>query len=173
MKRPIYLTGFMGSGKSTFGSLLAKTLNREFIDLDLFIEKQEGESISSLFSKYGENEFRKKEHKALLSTGEMKNVVIATGGGTPCFFDNMSFMNRHGITIYLKVDPEHLLKRLLPARSKRPLIAEKEESELRQFINTRLSERSPYYHQSHIIADTSALSPTDTLRMVTKALELH
>ena len=173
MTRPIYLTGFMGSGKTTFGKLLARALDRNFIDLDHLIEKQEGASISQLFANHGEKEFRERERTALLSTTKYKNTVIATGGGTPCFFDNMSFMNNHGITIYLKVSEEDLVKRLRPAQSKRPLIAGKEESELRKIINIKLSERSPFYDKSQITVDTSDLSPTDTLRIVTKALKLY
>jgi shikimate kinase len=173
MTKPIYLTGFMGSGKTTFGRLLAKHLNREFIDLDHFIEQQEGVSISQIFSDLGEYEFRKLEHKVLLSTVDKTNAVIATGGGTPCYFNNMDFMNNHGTTIYLKVNVEDLVNRLLPAKNHRPLIADKEESELREFISRKLSERAPYYNKAKIIADTSTLSPSDTLRIVTRALELH
>jgi shikimate kinase len=172
MTEPIYLTGFMGSGKTTFGRMLAHALNRDFLDLDHLIEKQEGATVSELFSKYGEEGFRSLERKALLSTQDMKNAIIATGGGAPCFQDNMDFMNRHGRTIYLRVSPEVLAKRLLPARDHRPLIAGKSETELLDFIRTKLSERETWYNQAQIIADTSELSPHDTLRIVMKALEL-
>ena len=173
MAEPIYLTGFMGSGKTTFGRMLARALNRDFLDLDHLIENQKGASVSELFSKHGEDGFRALEHKALLSTQDMKNAIIATGGGAPCFQNNMDFMNRYGLTIYLKVSPEVLAKRLLPARDHRPLIAGKSESELLDFIRTKLSEREPWYNKAQIIADTSGLSPHDTLRIVIKALELR
>lgn len=173
MAKPIYLTGFMGSGKTTFGRMLANTLNRDFVDLDHYIEEQERATVPDLFTTLGEKGFRTLEQKALLSTKEMGNTIIATGGGAPCFFDNMAFMNRHGHTIYLKVTPEELSKRLLPARSHRPLIAGKSKSELLDYIRAKLSERAPYYNQAKIIADTTGLSPQDTLRIVIKALKLH
>ncbi|MBZ4675908.1 MAG: aroK [Anaerophaga sp.] len=173
MAEPIYLTGFMGSGKTTFGRMLADALNRDFLDLDHLIEKQEGASVSELFSKYEEDGFRSIEHNILLSTKDRTNAIIATGGGAPCFQDNMDFMNRHGLTIYLKVSPEALAKRLLPSRDHRPLIAGKSETELLNFIRAKLAERAPWYNKAQIIADTSGLSIQDTLRIVIKALELH
>ena len=95
----------MGAGKTTAGRELAKTLNLDFIDLDHFIQGRYHKTVSELFAEYGENEFRNIERNILLEVGEFENVVISTGGGTPCFFNNMEYMNNAGQTIYLKSSP--------------------------------------------------------------------
>lgn len=170
MKQPIYLTGFMGSGKTTFGELLAKALDYEFTDLDHFIEQQQKATISELFDYHGEDGFRRMERKAIESTKDLSHHVIATGGGAPCFFDNMEIMNEYGTTIYLKLEPEDLVKRLLPGMDHRPLIAGKSEQELLSFIKTKLSERTPFYEKAKMIVDSGGLTPEDTVRIVLKAL---
>jgi shikimate kinase len=171
MKTPIYLTGFMGSGKSTLGRLLASSLGLNFIDLDHFIKDTEKATIPELFEKLGESGFREVENRAIHQTSNMTNTVIATGGGAPCFFNNMAVMNQNGTTVYLQLSPESLVKRLLPGREHRPLIAGKSEPELLKFIRIKLKERTPFYEKSNIIADTNNLTPEDTVSAIIKVIE--
>src|SRR3990167_8924111 len=108
----IYLIGFMGSGKSSCGEKLAQELNIHFTDLDTELEKKTGLSVAELFTQKGEPWFREQEHSLLRQVSERDDQVIACGGGTPCFYDNMEFMNSHGITVYLKMSVKGLLERL-------------------------------------------------------------
>ncbi|WP_291857112.1 shikimate kinase [Marinilabilia sp.] len=172
MRYPIYLTGFMGSGKSTFGRLLARELNCRFVDLDKFIEEQEKMSISEIFSKYGEERFREIERLTVHKSTNLGKAVIATGGGVPCHFDNMEVMNKNGMTIYLKVSAPALTERLMPARAHRPLIAGKSKEELLEFIIHSLEQRAPWYEKSSLTADTTGLSPQASVRLVLEALRL-
>jgi shikimate kinase len=172
MQYPIYLTGYMGSGKSTFGRLLARELNWGFIDLDKYIEEQEKMSISEIFARHGEEKFREIERQAVHESTSFGKTVIATGGGVPCHFDNMEIMNNHGFTIYLKVSPPALADRLMPGREQRPLIAGKNKEELLEFISGSLKQRAPYYEQSALTADTTGLSPEASVRIVLEALRI-
>lgn len=141
----IFLIGFMGTGKTTLGKALALHLGITFYDLDQLIEQRYMKSITDLFSKYGEDGFRELEYKILHEAGEFENVVIACGGGTPLYYDNMDYMNRNGDTIYLKSSIETLIRRLEEDGAKRPLIAEKSGSQLKDFIVELLAKREPYY----------------------------
>lgn len=152
----IFLIGFMGSGKSTIGKNLAKELNKKFIDLDDYIVKEEGKSISKIFEKVGEEGFRKIENSAIKSIIKTNNQIIATGGGAPCFYDNMEIMNKNGKTVFLKLPAEELAKRLANEKAHRPLIANLTNEELLQFIETKLNERDKYYEKAKII--TSSMS---------------
>lgn len=145
----IYLVGFMGSGKSFLGKKIAENLHFRFIDLDEKIESGEGKTVSQIFSGDGEQAFRRLEAKYLRNTGELLNTVIATGGGTPCFFENMEWMNQNGLTIYLKTTPELLAARLSAEKSNRPLISGLDEKNLLDFIQKKLSERAWHYEQAH------------------------
>lgn len=169
--RTIYLIGFMGSGKSTLGKVLARLLNYSFIDLDRYIEKKEGATVAEIFSRHGEEKFRELERLAIHETAQKGDTVVATGGGAPCFFDNMDFMNQQGITVYLKIMPDNLARRLTSAPAHRPLLAEKDENELHEFIKQRLKERSPFYQKANIVADTETLSPEETARNIVQAIE--
>lgn len=113
--RPIFLIGFMGCGKSTLGRALSKQTGIELIDLDHYIERRFHRSITDIFAIEGETRFRDLERRMLEETGEFENVVIACGGGTPCFGNNMEFMNSHGTTVYLEASEERLLDRLIKA----------------------------------------------------------
>lgn len=144
----IYLIGYMGCGKSTLGRKLAKYLNLQFIDMDHYIEERNCKSIPRLFAEEGETEFRKKERKALEELSEFTNVVIATGGGAPCFFDNMEVMNKTGQTIYLNIDPRILASRLLKSKTERPLIKGQSREELILFIDETLKKRNEFYQQA-------------------------
>ena len=145
----IFLIGYMGSRKSTAGKKLASKMNFEFIDLDKFIEEECSQTIAEIFAEKGEKEFRAIEHNALkkLLTNH-HDLVIACGGGTPCYYGNMELMNNNGTTIYLKMSADALANRLINAKDKRPLIEGKSESELRNFINEHLEKREDIYHQA-------------------------
>ena len=144
----IFLTGYMGSGKTTLGRALAADLNVQFIDLDHYIEQRYRKTIAQLFAEKGEDGFREIERRMLHEVGEFEDVIISTGGGTPCFFDNIEFMNTQGTTIYLDVPVERLFIRLCIARSKRPLIKDKDDEELRAFIIEQLEKRAPHYSKA-------------------------
>lgn len=144
----IFLIGYMGAGKTTLGRALAKELDIQFIDLDSYIEKRLCKSVSQIFAENGEEGFRDIERRMLHEVGDFENVVISTGGGTPCFFDNIEYMNRQGATVFLDVPVERLFIRLKIARKKRPLIMEKKDDELRDFITEQLAKRMPYYSKA-------------------------
>jgi len=144
----IYLIGYMGCGKSTLGRKLSQHIGMQFVDMDNYIEKRNCKTIQQIFAEEGEAEFRKKEQKALLELSEFTNVIIATGGGAPCFFNNMELMNRTGKTIYLNIKPETLASRLLKSKTERPLIKGKQRRELVAFIDETLKKRNEFYRQA-------------------------
>ena len=157
----------MGSGKSTLGKKLANKLAYDFIDLDLAIEEQEQLSISEIFKERGEEYFRKAEQKALKSiANSSKKLVIALGGGTPCFFDNMDLINQSGVSIYLKYNSGILAHRLLNAKTERPLIIEKNKEELIDFIEKTLKEREIYYTKSKFIIEKTNVKIDDILSLI-------
>ena len=147
----IFLIGFMASGKTTLGRALAQDLNLQFIDMDSYIENRFCKSVSTLFAERGEEAFRRIEHQILHEVADIEDVVISTGGGTPCFFDNMDYMNAHGTTVFLQASPEVLFTRLTISRTQRPLVASKTGDELRAYIQTSLSAREPFYAKAHHI----------------------
>ena len=149
----VILFGFMGSGKSTYGRKLAKKLNYDFIDLDHYIESKEKQSIKHIFHTQGEDHFRKIEHNTLQEILEEDNYVLATGGGTPCFHNNIRLMNSKGLTIYLKLDIKTLVSRLLNTKINRPLIWGKSEKELTDYIKKTLKKRKKYYKKAHLIVN--------------------
>ncbi|MBT8221302.1 MAG: shikimate kinase [Bacteroidia bacterium] len=143
----IFLTGFMGSGKSTIGLQLAEALEIGFWDLDQLIQDQEGRSISEIFDQDGQRYFRKIERDTLreLPVKLEGDAVIATGGGTPCYYDNAQVLNMMGTCIYLDLEPEHLYQRLSEENEGRPLIANKSKEEISKIIEEMLHERIPFY----------------------------
>ncbi|WP_434035406.1 shikimate kinase [Formosa sp. 4Alg 33] len=150
----LILIGYMGSGKSTLGKKLAKTLNYPFIDLDHYIEEKEELSISELFKVKGEIYFRKKEHEYLKEILEEQNdVVLALGGGTPCYANNMDLIkaDSKSTSIYFKAGINELVGRLKHERAKRPLLNRFDtDEELVEFIGKHLFERAAYYNQADI-----------------------
>ena len=169
MKR-IFLTGYMGSGKSTLGLRLARKAGLSFIDLDHYIETRFRKTINEIFAEKGEKEFRIIERNMLREVGEFEDVIIATGGGAPCFFDNIDYMNKQGCCIYLQTTPEILFQRLKYARSNRPLLRDKTDSELMEFIKTNLSAREEKYKRSSIIFDTGKLESYDAIEKAVERL---
>lgn len=147
----IYLVGYMGCGKTTIGRKIADLLGIGFVDLDKYIEERYFKSVPAIFAEEGEQAFREKERISLLEVAEFENIVVGTGGGAPCFYDNMEVMNSNGVTVYIAPDPEVLAKRLIKSKTERPLIAGKSESELIAFINDALQKRAPFYEKSQII----------------------
>ena len=117
----IFLTGYMGAGKTTLGKAFAREMNVPFIDLDWYIEERFHKSIRELFTERGEASFRELERNMLHEVGEFEDVVVSTGGGTPCFFDNMEYMNGCGQTVFLDVHPDILFRRLRVAKQQRPI----------------------------------------------------
>lgn len=147
----LFLTGYMGSGKSTLGEKLASKLKYSFIDLDKFIEAEYQQTIPEIFASKGEGEFRAMEHNSLKKLLEKDNVIIACGGGTPCYYDNMELMKKNGITVYIKMSVDTLVSRLTVAKEKRPLIQNKTPEELRAFVTRQLEKREDVYHQAQYI----------------------
>ena len=148
MTVPIFLTGFMGSGKSYWGRRLAVSLEMPFYDLDAYMIAQTGKSIPELFAEHGEAGFRKMEHEYLMGLMEQPASVVSTGGGTPCFFDNMEQMNRFGRTIYLRIPIDVLAARLSKEMHRRPLLAGLNSEDLPGFIEKLLEKRAPFYEMS-------------------------
>ncbi|MDD4972346.1 MAG: shikimate kinase [Paludibacter sp.] len=145
----IFLIGYMGSGKTTVGRLLAARLGYGFIDMDSHIEEKQFKSVPQIFAELGEEKFRLLEQQSLHEVAEFDHVVISTGGGAPCFFDNMGYMNKRGMTVYLKLSPEELAERLESSHAnKRPLLADRKGEELKQFITEGLAKREPFYAQA-------------------------
>lgn len=154
----------MGSGKTTLGKKLAKRLNIPFIDTDSQIEAQVGKTISSIFEQNGEAYFRQLEaefiEELMINSQVNANVnqsnyigVVSTGGGMPCFHDNIQKLNQLGITIYLERSPKELFQRLVQAKEQRPLVQQKSEEELLQYIEEMIEKREPFYTQSQIVLD--------------------
>lgn len=146
----VYLIGFMGSGKTYTGRRLASLLDYSFIDLDALIVQRERRSIPDIFAQSGEREFRRLEREALEATQYMQQTVISCGGGTPCFFHNMNWINRHGLSVYLHTHRALLEQRLRRGQERRPLIKGMNDSELREFISRKVAERSPFYQQAMV-----------------------
>ena len=149
----LYIIGFMGSGKTTAGQKLASLLGWSFIDLDRKIEEHTGMKIPEIFSKSGEEHFRNIEAEILRSITTGSNTVVATGGGAPCYKDNMEFMLSTGLTLYLKMTSPQLASRLSASNDERPLIKNLEGRDLLDFIEMKLSEREEWYEKSHLITN--------------------
>jgi shikimate kinase len=167
----IFLIGFMGSGKTTIGKRLAEKLKYKFIDLDSLIELNEKLSIDEIFKQKGEKYFREIEHQELKKICNNENTVISVGGGTPCYYNNMEIMNNEGCTVYIKLSPSGICKRLLSLSpeevSSRPLIAGKSDEELKNFVINTLNIREPYYQKSKIIILNEDKTIEDTVKRLT------
>jgi len=162
----IFLIGFMGCGKSTMGRALSASLNLTFIDLDTFLEERYFKTIPQIFAEEGEDNFRRKERKVLEEVAAFDNVIVATGGGAPCFFDNMELMNNSGFCIFLDVGIDSLVTRLLHAKTERPLIKGKSPDELRLFIEGLMQKRRPFYEKAHHILKGNDILPEQVLELV-------
>ena len=162
MKR-IILIGYMGSGKTTVGKALSKETGMMFYDLDWYIESRMRKTVSQIFAEKGEEGFRKIEYNMLHEVAEFEDVIISCGGGTPCFFNNMDYLNQQGDVIYLKATPETLYKHLLMAKVERPLLKDKTSEELIAYITEHLKEREPFYEKAHHTLDVNVLDNYDKI----------
>lgn len=172
-KMLIFLIGYMGSGKTTIGRGLARRLGLRFIDMDAEVESRAGMSVSEIFAAQGEAEFRRQEQTVLQALAEEKDAVVATGGGTPCFFDNMEVMNAAGLTIYLKMGPEKLVSRLTNGIAKRPLLRDKTPEQLLDFIAGNLESREPFYGRAKIVMACDTMSDEYIAGHVAMYVEHH
>ena len=174
--KSIILLGYMCAGKTTVGRAVAKKLDCTFYDLDWYIEERFHTKVARIFAEEGEARFRDLERRMLHEAAEFENVVLACGGGTPCFFDNMDYMNQQGETIYLKATPEVLYGHLKMGRTVRPLLLNKTPDEVKAFVRQQLSEREKFYGKAKHILDVNLLDNYEKIKItvaeVTKLLEI-
>ena len=174
--RRIILIGYMGSGKTTVGRALAKELDMPFYDLDWYIESRMRKKVSQIFAEQGEEGFRRIERNMLHEVAEFEDVVISCGGGTPCFFDNMEYMNSQSQVVWLKASPEVLHKHLLMGKGDRPLLKGKTPDELIAFIREQLQYREQFYSKARYTLDVSLMDNCEkiaiTVSEIRKLLQL-
>ncbi|MDQ3110175.1 MAG: shikimate kinase [Bacteroidota bacterium] len=162
----IFLVGYMGSGKSLMGAALAKELGVDFYDLDKVIEKNAGKDVTAIFAAEGEKHFRDLEKQALTEVLDEENCVVACGGGTPCFFDNMDKMNEAGVVIYLKMSTDHLVERLEAEKDSRPLLNGKSGHELWTMVHETLQTREPDYLKAKYKVKAKDLKPAELAEFI-------
>ena len=165
----IYLIGYMYSGKTTVGHKLAVQMGYRWLDLDQMLETTFHTTIPIFFKRYGEEAFRKIEQKLLHSTADLDDVVISTGGGTPCYFDNIQWMNHHGISVYFDVTVETLLRRAAFSKKPRPILAGMSEEERSEYIHQQLAQRLPFYKKAQIIFPADDPDLDQLVKLVTSA----
>ena len=169
MKR-IILIGYMGSGKTTIGRALAKELQLPFYDLDWYIESRMRKKVSQIFAEQGEEGFRRIERNMLHEVAEFEDVVISCGCGTPCFFDNIDYLNQQAQVVYLRCEPEVLHKHLLMGKGDRPLLKGKTPDELIEYIRQQLELREPYYTKARYTLDVSLMDNTEKIKITIEKL---
>jgi len=163
--RRIIIIGYMGAGKTTLGKALAKETGIPFYDLDWYIESRMRKTVKQLFDERGEEGFRLIERNMLHEVAEFDNVIISCGGGTPCFFDNMEYMNRQGETLYLKATPEVLYGHLKMGKTVRPLLLNKTPEEVQAFIREQLTMRGQYYNMAKHTLDVNLMDNYDKIKV--------
>ena len=146
----IYIVGYMGAGKTTAAKRIANRLGWEVADTDALFEEKYKISVDDFFQKYDEPLYRKLESQVLKSTETMEHTIISTGGGTACYFDNMEWMNQHGLTVFMRISPKAAVERVLHSRHKRPLARGKSETDLMEFVSQHYAARLPFYEQAKI-----------------------
>lgn len=158
---PVFLIGYMGSGKTTFGSILAYHLQCPFFDLDTMVEAHTGQEISEIFKTQGEPAFRQMETEVLQRVPLDPPFVMATGGGAPCHGNNMAWMLTHGRVIYLRTSITTIIERLWKAKAGRPLVEPfTSRRSLQSYISEHLKEREKWYLQAHHVIDPEAVNPS-------------
>lgn len=167
----IILVGYMCAGKTTVGKVLAKELGRTFYDLDWYVEERFHKKVPQIFAEEGEARFRDLERRMLHEVAEFENIVLSCGGGTPCHFDNMDYMNSVAETYYLKATPETLIRHIAISRGERPLLKGKSPDELREFVSTQLAEREPYYEKAQHIIDINVLDSFDKIKDIVSLIK--
>jgi shikimate kinase len=169
----IFLIGFMGSGKSTVGVDLAHILGYRFIDLDEYIEQKHNLSIKLIFETKGEDYFRMIENETLKEVCSFEgDFVISSGGGTSCFYNNIDYMNRNGITVYLRAEVSTLVARLIESKVDRPLLWGKTKDELNEYIIRVLNERKKYYEKAQVIIDADNVNPKDLAQLIISTVNI-
>ncbi len=169
--KSIILLGYMGAGKTTIGRQLAMNLGMQFYDLDWYIEMRYHRTVSQIFAERGEDGFRELERNMLHEVAEFENIVLSCGGGTPCFFDNMEYMNSLCETVYLKAQAEVLATHLKMGRVERPLIKGKSDEELLLFIRESLEKREPFYSKAKHVIDVSLLDNYEKIQTSVKLVK--
>ncbi len=154
----IFLIGFMGSGKTYWGNLWSQKSGLKFFDIDDMVEETQEKTIAEIFAQDGEDHFRDLETTALRSFADKENAIVASGGGTPCYNDNITWMNENGTSIYLQSSPENILKRLISETEKRPLIKDLSQEELLFYIREKIKEREFFYNEAKIILPVDELN---------------
>ena len=172
MMKPVFLIGYMGCGKTTLGEVLARQMKLRFIDLDEFIEAQQGMSIVKIFDEMGETRFRELEKEALSQVATMADVIVGCGGGTPCHGDNMALMNAAGITVWLTTSPGRITARLLlpEQKCKRPKINTLPPDEVLPLVEKELNERTPFYSQSQLQFDSTDIETASATKRTARRL---
>lgn len=181
----VFLLGFMGSGKSFYAKGLSEHLHVPFVDLDQFIEKEQAMTISEIFEKWGESAFRTLESTAIkkvytdllgrtTETQDKNGIlgIISCGGGTPCFNDNMDWMNKHGLTVWINPTEEIILERLMKENKTRPLVASLDEDALKDFIHQKLLERKLFYEKAQSVINQSEISISELINTIKHAKNL-
>ena len=161
----------MGSGKTTVGHALSQDLNLPFYDLDWYIESRMHSTVKEIFDTKGEEGFRRIEHNMLHEVAEFEDVIISCGGGTPCFFDNMDYLNQQGETIFLKCTPDVLYQHLKMGKTVRPLLLNKTPEEVREFINVQLKEREPFYNKAKHIIDVTVMDNREKIKITVDTIK--
>src|SRR5574344_1412269 len=169
--KSIIIIGYMGAGKTTVGKALAKELGIMFYDLDWYIESRMRKTVKQIFDEMGEEGFRQIEYNMLHEVAEFENVIISCGGGTPCFFDNIDYMNRQGETVYLNASPEVLYEHLKMGKTVRPLLLNKTPDEVKTFIQNQLKQREPFYHKAKHILDVNLMENYDKIKFSVEKIE--
>lgn len=167
----IFLIGYMGAGKTTLGKAFARCMGLTFIDLDWYIEERFHKTVRQIFAERSEEGFRELEKRMLHEVADFEDVVIATGGGTPCFFDNVEYMNQKGETVFLDVSQEVLFRRLKVAKQQRPLLAQKNDEELKAFIADALGKRLPHYSKAKHVFRADELEDKQQIQQSVEALK--
>lgn len=162
----VFLVGYMGSGKTRTGKLLAKGLDYAFMDVDELFEERYRISIQDFFRKYGEDAFRKLEHQLLSETLLKDNIVYSMGGGTPCYYDNMEMLNKSGLTVYIKMPALALFQRLQESKKQRPILHGMTSDELLRYIQSQLSARESFYSRARIIVNGINLNINELTRLI-------
>ena len=162
----VFLVGYMGSGKTRAGKLLAKGLNYSFMDMDELFEEKYRISIQDFFKKYDEEAFRKLEHQLLSDTLLKDNIVYSMGGGTPCFYDNMEMLNQSGLTVYIKMPAIALFRRLQESKKQRPILHGMTSDELLRYIQSQLSARESFYSRARITVNGIDLNINELIQII-------
>ena len=163
--RRVIIVGYMGAGKTTVGRALAKELGMQFYDLDWYIEGRMRKTVPQLFAERGEDGFRQVERTMLHEAAEFEDIILSCGGGTPCFFDNMEYMNSRGDTVYLKASPEVLCAHLRMGKTRRPLLEGKTPEQLLGFVTEQLARREQYYMQARHVLDVNLLDNYEKIKV--------